>query len=158
MWNLCHYNDAIMSAMASQIASLTIVYSTVYAGLDQRKHQSWPITRKMFPFDDVIMVIQAFWRFKYMYVLTYFEHNWRHGHSYSYTLCFVKSVLVSPSELLLDLRLTRNKHSFVPKLCPVIDNWGALGHYSQVIGRLTSSYYETSSELEAMRYAFRIIQ
>ena len=29
-----------MSAMASQITSLTIVYSTVYTGADQRKHQS----------------------------------------------------------------------------------------------------------------------
>ena len=33
-----HYNDVIMSAMASQIISLTIVYSTVYSGEDQRKH------------------------------------------------------------------------------------------------------------------------
>ena len=61
--------------MASQITSLTIVYSTVYSSADQRKHQSsaplafvggihrWlvnsphkgPVTRKMFPFDDVIM-------------------------------------------------------------------------------------------------------
>ena len=65
-----------MSLIASQITSLTIVYSTVYLGADQRKHQSsaslafvrgihrgpvnsphkWPVTRKMFPFDDVIMV------------------------------------------------------------------------------------------------------
>ena len=29
-----------MGAMASQITSLTIVYSTVYSGVDQRKHQS----------------------------------------------------------------------------------------------------------------------
>ena len=70
-----HYNDVIMSAMASQIPSLTIVYSTIYSGADQRKHQSsaslafvwgshpWPVnsphkgpvTRKMFPFDDVII-------------------------------------------------------------------------------------------------------
>ena len=66
-----HYNDATMSAMASQITSLTIVYSTVYSGADQRKHQTsaslafvwgihrgpdkWPVTRRMFPFDDVIM-------------------------------------------------------------------------------------------------------
>ena len=35
-----HYNDVIMGAMASQITSLTIVYSTVYSGADQRKHQS----------------------------------------------------------------------------------------------------------------------
>ena len=70
-----HYCDIIMGATASQITSLTIVYSTVYSDADQRKHQSsaslafvqgihrrpvnsphkWPITRKMFPFDDVIM-------------------------------------------------------------------------------------------------------
>ena len=71
-----HYDDVIMGAMAYQITSLTIVYSTVYSDADQRKHQSsaslafvrgirrrpvnsphkWPVTRKMFPFDDVIMV------------------------------------------------------------------------------------------------------
>ena len=59
----------------SQITSLTIVYSTLYSGADQRKHQSFaslafvrgihrslvnashkgPVMRKMFPFDDVIM-------------------------------------------------------------------------------------------------------
>ena len=37
-----HYNDMdiIMSTMASHITSLTIVYSSVYSGADQRKHQS----------------------------------------------------------------------------------------------------------------------
>ena len=75
----CHYDDVIMSAMASQITGLTIVYSTVYSGVDQRKHQSsvwlafvrgihrglvnspyeWPVPRKMFPFDDAIMVPPA---------------------------------------------------------------------------------------------------
>ena len=64
-----------MSTMASQIASLTIVYSTINSGTDQRKHQSsaslafvwgihrWPVNsphkgpvpRNMFPFDNVIM-------------------------------------------------------------------------------------------------------
>ena len=75
-----------MSAIASQITSLTIVYSTVYSGADQRKHESsasltfvrgihrgpvnsphkWPVTRKMFPFDDVIMSL--------------FNCNGAHGH------------------------------------------------------------------------------
>ena len=66
-----HYTDAIMGAMASQITSLIIVNSTAYSGADQRKHRSsaslafvrwpvnsphkWPVTRKMFPLDDVIM-------------------------------------------------------------------------------------------------------
>ena len=71
-----HYYDVIMTTVASQITSLKIVYSTVYSDADQRKHQSsaslafvrgihrgpvncphkWPVTRKMFPFDDVIML------------------------------------------------------------------------------------------------------
>ena len=34
------YITVIMGAMASQITSLAIVYSTVYSGADQRKHQS----------------------------------------------------------------------------------------------------------------------
>ena len=72
-----HYDDVIMDAIASQITSLTIVFLTVYSGADQSKHQSsaslafvwgiyrgpvnsphkWPVTRKMFPFDDVIMTV-----------------------------------------------------------------------------------------------------
>ena len=58
-----------MGAMASQITSLTIIYSTIHSGADQRKHQSsaslafvrvnsphkWPVTRKIFPSEDVIM-------------------------------------------------------------------------------------------------------
>ena len=35
-----HYTDVIMTTIASQITSLTIVYSTVYSDADQRKHQS----------------------------------------------------------------------------------------------------------------------
>ena len=73
--HIIHYNDVIMGAIASQITGLTIVCSIVYSDADQRKHQScaslvfvlgihrgplnsphkWPVTRKMFPFDDVIM-------------------------------------------------------------------------------------------------------
>ena len=37
---LIHYNDVIMDSMTSQITSLTIVYSVVYSGEDQRRHQS----------------------------------------------------------------------------------------------------------------------
>ena len=68
-----------MGAITYQITNLTIVYSTVYSSVDQRKHQNsaslafvggggggihrwlvnsphkWPVTLKMFPFDDVIV-------------------------------------------------------------------------------------------------------
>ena len=35
-----HYNDVVMSAMAPLIPGVSIVYSTVCSGADQRKHQS----------------------------------------------------------------------------------------------------------------------
>ena len=35
-----HYSDVMMTTMASQITSLTVVYSIVYSDADQRKHQS----------------------------------------------------------------------------------------------------------------------
>ena len=74
-YNTNHYNDIIMGVVASQITSLAIVFSTVYSDADQRQHQShaslafvqgihrepvnslhkWPVTQKMFPFDDVIV-------------------------------------------------------------------------------------------------------
>ena len=67
-----------MRAMASPITSLTIVNTTTYWGVNLRKHQrsaprtfvrgihrwpanspnKWPVTQKMFPFDDVIMTIE----------------------------------------------------------------------------------------------------
>ena len=73
---LCpHYTDVIMGVIASQITDVSIVYSTVWSSVYKKKHQSsaslaflrgiprWPVnsphkgpvTRKMFPFDDVIM-------------------------------------------------------------------------------------------------------
>ena len=39
MWKK-HYIDVVMTTAASQITSLTVVYSTVYSDADQRKHQS----------------------------------------------------------------------------------------------------------------------
>ena len=37
---ILHYIDVIMTTMASQITSLTVVYSTVYSDANQRKHQN----------------------------------------------------------------------------------------------------------------------
>ena len=63
--------------MVSQITSLAIVYSTVYSGAGKKTSKlrvtglcegnspvtansphKWPVTRKMFPFDDVIMIFR----------------------------------------------------------------------------------------------------
>ena len=80
-----------MSTIASQITSLTIVYSTVYSGANQRKHQysaslafvqgihrgpvnsphKWQVTRKMFPFDDVIMWRVFYYRCMHGIILSF---------------------------------------------------------------------------------------
>ena len=79
-----------MSAMASQITSHTIIYPTVYSGADQREYQSsaspsfvrgihrrpensprkGPATRKMFPFDDVIIFVLLLF-----HSLSYYHHK-----------------------------------------------------------------------------------
>ena len=70
-----HYDDVIIGAIAYQITSLTIVYTTVYSDADQRKTSKFRVTglcvgnspgtdefpaqmasnAEMFPFDDIIM-------------------------------------------------------------------------------------------------------
>ena len=84
-----------MGAIASQITSLTVVYSTVYSDADQGKHQSsaslafvpgihwgpvnsphkWPVMRKMFPFDDVIMLLEMYITKHLGAVLWYLQQN-----------------------------------------------------------------------------------
>ena len=91
----CHYSDVIMSALASQITSLTVVFSTLTSGADQRKHQSstwlafvqgirrwpvnslhkWPVTRKMFSFDDVIIFTEG-----YVILKKTFYNLWKAGY------------------------------------------------------------------------------
>ena len=77
-----HYSDFLMGPLASQITSLTIVYSTVHSGADQRKYKcsaslafvwgihrwpvnsphKWPETRKCF-----YLVTSSCWWFVYEY-------------------------------------------------------------------------------------------
>ena len=92
-WYCCHYNDVLMSELASQITSVSIVCSTIHSAADQRKHQSsaslafvqgihrWPVnsphkrpvTRKMFPFDYVITVFcQNDWTTETEYVMYHY--------------------------------------------------------------------------------------
>ena len=72
-----HYSDVIMSAIASEITGVSIVYSIICSGADQRKYQSstslafvrgihwWPaksphkgpVMQKMFPIDDIIVFL-----------------------------------------------------------------------------------------------------
>ena len=108
-----HYNYVTMGSMASQITSLTVVYSTFYSGADERKHQSsaslafvsgihrgpvnsphkWPVTRKMFSFDVVIIFIV-------LIIHTYlslYTHTHTHTHIYICIYIGVQNCFVTAS-------------------------------------------------------------
>ena len=107
-----HYSDVIMGTTAFQITRLMIVCSTVYLGRDQssaslafvRGIHRWPVnslhkgpvTWKMFPFDDAIMLEP---------MLTYCGNwNWNWNlHSVIYTwkcrLCFVPWYVYASADL-----------------------------------------------------------
>ena len=96
-----HCSDVIIATMASQITSFIIVYWTVYSGTDQRKHQNsaslafvwgihqwpmnsphkWPVTRKIFPFDDVIMFHSVWDLFPFTHTQWFYDF-FSHRHSY----------------------------------------------------------------------------
>ena len=106
---LSRCRDVMMGAMASQITGVSIVYSTVCLGVDQRKHQSsasltfvrginqWrvnsphkrPVTRKIFPFDDVIIIIWLKWKFVFHF----------------YSLIFVGKRSTFPPKQLMNIRV-----------------------------------------------------
>ena len=133
----CHYSDVIMGTMASQLTSLAIVYLTVYSGTDERKHQSsaslafvrgirwgpvnsphkWPVTRKMFPFDHVIMITRSLWRETIAY-------RW-----IPITKCQKRKALMfwfSPNKLLEEQSICR---SFETPLRSCKVHWHQLSHY-----------------------------
>ena len=111
--NSVHYSYVRISTMASQITSLTIVYSTIYSGSDQGKHQSsaslafvwgihrwpvnsphkWPVTRKMFSFHEVIMESDPPISVKFNSTLS---HTWK-AHKVKLSFSYVIAELVVKS-------------------------------------------------------------
>ena len=133
-----YYSDVIMGVMASQITSLTIVCSTVYSGANQRKHQSsaslafvrgihrspvnslhkWPVTRKMFPFDDVITYFFLWTEaFKWVVTATFTYRGWiilfaEHFENNIFKYIFFNGadcILIEISPKFLRVQLTVNK-------------------------------------------------
>ena len=120
VFNENHYSDFIMGAIASQTTRLTIVNSTVYSGADQRRHQSsaslafarwihrwpvnsphkWPVTRKMFPFDDVnnLGQCQRKWMLIFVSIWQGFNPITRRGIFYTTLLTGIISYMRPASE------------------------------------------------------------
>ena len=143
-----HYGDVMMGAIASQITNLTIVCSTVYSDADQRKHQSsaslafvrgihrwpvnsphkWPVTRKMFPFDDVIMLR---WEC-FLYYWLFLRNPWvtdRFPDNRSAVWCFV--------QLLINISSQRWKISVNHARYPMIFFWLFVEHLVELPGVMT---------------------
>ena len=98
-----------------------IVYSTVCSGADQRKHQNsaslafvweihrwpvnspnkWPVTRKMFPFDDVIMSNPRILQFlvPYIHGIKIWPSLCRHPNSARSSACAVPTTNIHISKL-----------------------------------------------------------
>ena len=93
-----------MGTMAFQITSHMIVYSTVYSGADQRKHQSsasltfvggihkGPVTRKKFPFDDCIVFYSIYannmqWNWNLKEQFSYKKTNLEMSHTKLWQYC-----------------------------------------------------------------------
>ena len=124
-----------MGTIASQITSLTIVYSIVYSDADQRKHQSsaslafvrgshrgpvnspqkWPVTRKMFPFDDVIMSTANYGSRLLTLISVNSFHPGQNGHLFTDDIFICISVNENVC-VLVKISL-----KFVPK-CPIYNN------------------------------------
>ena len=111
--------------LASQITSLSIVFTSIYLGGDQRKHQSsasmafvcaihrwpvnfphkWPETRKIFPFDNVIIIFHVR---KYQSLLRWdIKAPWHKGTSKINSkghMFWCRSLCVIPSDVIKDQR------------------------------------------------------
>ena len=148
-----HYGDVIMGAIASQITSLTIVYSTVCSDADQRNYQSsasltfvrgihrgpvnsphtWPVTRKIFPFDDVIICCREI---KFIFSETNVYSATR-GHFYWQILCKISLGLALGN---IDFSLSSNA------LChPIISFDGAWNVFQSTQGQPFSTAVHTAT-------------
>ena len=141
---ISHYSDVIMGTMTLQITSVSIGYSTVCLGADQRKHQSFaslafvrgihrspvnsphkgPVMRKMFLFDDLIMHnIYLFQRMTATVVRWRVAPcSWRSINSVWTSIPSIPQVsLILSSGLLLGLCPANERHRY--KVTPSLIGW-----------------------------------
>ena len=159
-----HYSDVIMDTMASQITSLTIVYAMVYSGTDQRKHQSsaslafvrgihrspvnsphkWPVTRKLFPFDDVIM---SSWTTRTC--LSYIVNCWLPGDARSpvnssHAIGYHSGMIKACTNLGLSITTSTRRSAFVRsgqhKLLDMANSWSEITNDIQIVSCLENIF------------------
>ena len=81
----CHkvryYNDVITGAIASQITSLTIVFSTFYSDADRRKYQTSPVTGE-FPAQMASNAENVSIQWRHRMAVDLLPVHWRHQLAY----------------------------------------------------------------------------
>ena len=148
----CHYGDVILSAMASQITSLTNVCSTVYSGADQRKHQ----TKAIRPLPPTVMsdIFDVLMR----PILTYGSDVWGYNKTVVNTL---DKVFLNYNRCLLQVKAaTRNAivYGECGKFPPsVYCNGNVLSYYHRLLtmpeGKVVKSVFQYAVQLKRTRLA-----
>ena len=134
-----------MSPLASQITRISIIYSTVCSDGDQRKHQSsaslafvrgihrWPVnsphkcpvTRKMFPFDDVIVVSAPVTIYFGSRLYTVPAVDRVIKNKVLYRLSFLSHAEFSATRSIHEMKLTKNKENLGGRKPPPYLIWEA---------------------------------
>ena len=130
-----------MGTVASQITSLTIVYSTVYSGADQRKYQSsawlafvrgihrgpvnpphkWPVTWKRFAFDDVIITLRNMYKLMVIINKELIIHQPKQCRTKSCIIIVASYRQYVSNRPVNGLGASQNKHLEEPVLTRIID-------------------------------------
>ena len=113
-----HYCDAIMGTVASQITSLTIVYTTVYSDADQSKHQSsasldfvWGIHRGPAQMASTAENVSIWWRHHVNLPFATFNPQCDNIQIQDYFDIRESSKLLVKSKTIWDLEITQVKQS-----------------------------------------------
>ena len=165
-----HYSDVRIGEIAPQITSLTIVYSTVYSDVDQRKRQSsaslafvWgihrgpvnsphkgPVTQKMFPFDDVIMC-----RNRLTFMLGMAWHGTDHTHNLMITRFLTDIGITNLHNCsFVDFIFFSNMHknTYMKMASMHIQNYKFHDMYITITLLFTNTYEELDSRRRYLRY------
>ena len=155
-----------MGSMASLITSITSVYSTIHSCADKTKRQSsallafvrgihrrpgnsprkWPVTRKMFPFDDVIMYTEII----FLSALIVFQLTCH------WCLFLYVKLIQSLHSCMWKILIGRAWNHCLTQFFTVYwQQYASLGLYS-LCGR--TSYHKNSWSIEAAKFVFRIVQ
>ena len=142
-----------MGTIASQITSITIVYSTVYSDADQRKHLSsaslafvrgihrrpvnsphkWPVTRKMFPSDNVIMYrgdIYVYHRSRYELIPAVSSAEWAECFLTIWTSYLIKVFSLIHDSSVCVWASIQSVREWVPET-PSFEAWGCFTNVSR---------------------------